>query len=54
MATRPEYEEAAKKLPSNRTVADQALVDDAYKSGMVDIKNLDHAAKEHEKTYGPR
>jgi len=43
-AGKEEYKAAANKLPSNRTPAEQALVDDAYSNGMVDITNLDHAA----------
>ena len=52
MASKSDYENAAKKLPSNRSVGEQALVDKAYSVGMTNVKNLDHAAKRYEKVHG--
>ena len=49
MATNKEYEDAAKKRPGNRTVAEQALVDKAKNLGMTNIKNLDHEAERDER-----
>jgi hypothetical protein len=44
MATKDQYLNAAKKLPSNRSTAEQALVDKG--SNMQDVRNADHAARD--------
>ena len=51
LATKEEYKEAARTLPKDRTPAEKALVSSAYANNMVDIKNLDYAAKQEQK-YG--
>lgn len=52
MATKKEFEDAARRLPSNRSPREQALVDEAHRNGMTDIKNLDHEARKTERIYG--
>lgn len=54
VATQDQYENAASTLPSKRTAREQELVKEAHEIGMPDIKNLDHAAHERERTYGSR
>jgi len=39
MASKEEYLQAAKTQPKDRTTAQQALVDDAKRSGMTDVNN---------------
>ena len=50
LATREQYINAAKKTPSNRTVEEQALVDQG--SNMQEVRNADFEAKRHERIYG--
>lgn len=50
MPTKDEYLNAAKKSPSDRSPAEQALVDRG--SNMQDVRNADFAARRHERTYG--
>lgn len=50
MTTKQEYLAAANKLPANRTAAEQALVDRG--SNMQEVRNADHAAQQHQRTYG--
>lgn len=42
MATRKEYEDAARKLPQERSTHEQYLVDRAYQVGMQSVKNIDY------------
>lgn len=51
MATEQEYLNAAKKMPSARTTAEQALVDRG--SNMQSVRNADHRAKDEERRNGP-
>lgn len=46
MAGTEEYRQAARTLPKHRTSAQQALVSDAQRNGMTEIKNLDHEAQQ--------
>ncbi len=46
MAGTEDYKQAARTLPKDRSSAQQALVDDAKRNGMTDIKNLDHEAQQ--------
>lgn len=50
MANKEDYVNAAKKLPSNRTVEEQRLVDKG--SNMQEVRNADHEAKRQEKIHG--
>ena len=52
MATEQEYLNAAKKTPSSRSTADQALVDKGIRAGMQSVKNADFNARRHERVYG--
>lgn len=52
MANPADYENAAKKLPSNRDSRDQALVDEGRRLGMLNVKNLDHEAQRNERIFG--
>jgi len=52
LTTKQQYLDAAKKLPKNRTTADQALVDEGIRVGMQDVKNADLEARKHQKVYG--
>lgn len=52
MAGTQEYRDAANKKPKDRSSYEQGLVDDAHANGMTEIKNLDYAAKQTQKTYG--
>lgn len=52
MATKDQYLNAAKKIPSARTTAEQALVDQG--SNMQDVRNADFAARRHEKIHGKK
>jgi hypothetical protein len=52
MTTKQQYLDAARKLPKNRTTAEQALVDEAIKVGMQEVKNADLEARKHQKVYG--
>lgn len=54
MANKSDHENAAKKTPSNRTVAEQALVDEGVRIGIGDTRNIDVAAKRHESIYGKK
>lgn len=52
MATEQQYRDAAKKLPKNRTTAEQALVDKGIRAGMQSVKNADHAARQQQRIHG--
>lgn len=52
MTNKSDYLNAAKKTPSQRSAAEQHLVDNAYKHGMTDIKNADYESKRHARIYG--
>jgi hypothetical protein len=52
MPSKEEYEAAARKTPSQRSVSEQALVDKGREIGVGNVRNLDHKAKNHEKIYG--
>lgn len=52
MAGIEEYRNAANTAPSQRSSTQQALVNEAYKNGMTEIKNIDHATQQRVKTYG--
>lgn len=47
-----EYVNAAKKMPSARTAAEQRLVDQG--SNMQEVRNADHEAKRQERVYGSK
>lgn len=50
MATKDEYVNAAKKAPSKRTVAEQALVDRG--KNMQEVRNADFTAQRQERIGG--
>ncbi|HTK39792.1 MAG TPA: hypothetical protein VL362_02910 [Patescibacteria group bacterium] len=54
MPTKQQIEDAAKKTPANRTVAEQKMVDDASRVGNQAARNLDHAARETQRVRGRR
>lgn len=54
LATQSEFEAAAKKRPSERSVREQALVDRGIRQGVSNVSNLDHGARRDEKIYGKR
>ena len=47
-----DFEAAAKKLPKNRTVQEQALVDEGKRVGVGNVRNLDHEAQRTERNGG--
>lgn len=54
LATQSEFEAAAKKRPSERSVHEQALVDRGIRQGVSNVSNLDHDARRDERIYGKR
>lgn len=46
------YVNAAKVLPSNRTIEEQALVSDG--SNLQEVRNADFQARQYEKTHGAK
>jgi hypothetical protein len=47
-----DFEAAAKKLPKNRSVEEQALVDDGKANNVGNVRNLDYAATQAQKYPG--
>ena len=47
-----EYEAAAKKLPGNRSTAEQALVDEGKELHIGNVRNLDYEAEKYQKAFG--
>jgi|GEM_PF-5314146 len=54
MANKSDYEAAAKKLPSHRSVSEQALVSEGVRDGIGDTRNINTQAEDHERTHGAR
>lgn len=52
MATRDQYEDAARKPASQRTSHEQSLVDKGLSSGMQSVRNAVHETERRERTYG--
>ncbi|MDO4684351.1 MAG: hypothetical protein Q4B06_01425 [Candidatus Saccharibacteria bacterium] len=49
MATRKEYEDAARKRPQERSTHEQQLVDRAYQTGMQSVKNIDYETQRRQR-----
>lgn len=47
-----DFEAAAKKLPKNRSIKEQAMVDEGKRDGIGNVRNLDHAATLEQKRGG--
>jgi hypothetical protein len=52
MPNKSDYDNAAKKAPSERSAHEQSLVDKGKSAGMQSVKNFDHEAQRNKRIFG--